>query len=110
MDLSQHPNFLMIFIGVWLLAVCYVGSVFLLSWILADERRRGERQGGPSFPSADPLEPLRMLKFMFTASAARGESSTVMRTVWLVRVLFVVSTTGILGLMAWMVLSGAAGS
>lgn len=27
MDLSQHPNFLMIFIGVWLLAVCYVGSV-----------------------------------------------------------------------------------
>lgn len=101
MDLSEHPTYLAVFFAVWLLAIAYGGSVFLLSAILAGERRRGERQGGPSFPPSNPLEMFEMLKFIFTASAAKGESATVMRTVWVVRVLFVISLVGILGVMGW---------
>lgn len=101
MNLADNPTFLAVFLGVWFLGVIYLGSVFLLSAVLGGERRRGERKDSFSFPSRDPLDSLRMLKFIFTASAARGESAAVMRTVWLVRVLFFASLTGIIGVMVW---------
>lgn len=107
MDLTEHPTFLMVFFGVWLLAGAYIGSVFLLSSILAGERRRGERVGGPVFPSPDPMQSLAMLKFILAASPAKGESARVMKAVWLVRALFFLSGTGILGVMAWTVLAQA---
>lgn len=98
------PTFKTAFMAVWFTNLAYLASVAWLGMALAAQRLSGKRKGGPYLISINPLDQLKTLKFIFTASEANGESASIVRLTILTRVLFclaAIGTLGMIGFVAW---------